>query len=304
MCPGGRLIRASALGSVFPVISPTPEQLALLHPFERLAFRFSDGVNRSPLGKRASHWFLSRVGMTWVHHFTKHLLHIDGIEQAAELHPPGGLLLVSNHRSFFDMYVISCVLFRDTRLLQRIYFPVRSDFFYERPSGHFVNGVMSAWSMYPPVLRQPERNEFNRYAMARVSELLAQPGSVVGFHPEGTRGKGDDPYTLLPAQPGVGQLIMSARPTVLPIFINGLGNDLIRQVLGNFDGTGRKIIIVFGKPLKLEPFYTKSARLRTYMDIANYIRDTITELGDRERALRARIEPPGGGGERLVASNR
>src|SRR5579884_1912339 len=150
---------------------------------------------------------------------------------------------------------------------------------------------MSAWSMYPPVLRQPERNEFNKYTMSRVAELLSQPGSLVGFHPEGTRNKTDDPYTLLPAQPGVGQLIMAARPLVVPVFIHGMGNKLYRQIKSNFDQTGRKIIMCFGPPMDLEKHYAMTPRLRTYMDVAKHVREVITQLGAREREIRAQYEP-------------
>ena len=112
----------------------------------------------------------------------------------------------------------------------------------------------------------------------------------MGFHPEGTRNKTDDPYTLLPAQPGVGQLIHQARPTVVPIFVHGMTNHLVRQIKSNFDGTGRKILVVIGEPVDLERFYALPPRLRTYMDLAKHIREVLTALGARERALRAEIE--------------
>jgi len=277
------------------VVAPTPQQLALLTRRERFAFRFCDLINRDGGWlKRASHWFLRHVGVAWVDFCTRHLVVPDGLETMRALRPPRGLLIVANHRSFFDMYLISLVLLKHTELLQRIYFPVRTEFFYQTLSGLFVNGIMSAWSMYPPVLRQPERNEFNKYTMARVNELLEQPGNVIGFHPEGTRNKTDDPYTLLPAQPGVGQIIMAARPTVLPIFLLGMGNRVGRQIKSNFDRTGRKIIIVFGAPMDLERYYAEPARLRTYMEVAKHVRAVLMELGQRERALRAQLEgtPP------------
>jgi 1-acyl-sn-glycerol-3-phosphate acyltransferase len=275
------------------VIRPTGEQAALLRPWERLAFRFSDYINRDDsLTKRAANQFLSVVGLGWVHTCIRNLLVVEGNEHLDALAPPRGLLLVSNHRSFFDMYVVSCVLFkRVPQLIRRVYFPVRAEFFYDQPLGLLVNGVMSAWSMYPPVLRQPERSEFNKYTSARIVELLGLPGSVVGFHPEGTRNKTLDPYTLLPAQPGVGQLIMHSRPTVLPVFIHGLGNDLPRQIRSNFDGSGRKIIAAFGPPVDLARFYAMPARLRTYLELARHLRTVLTALGARERALRAELEP-------------
>ena len=54
------------------------------------------------------------------------------------------------------------------------------------------------------------------------------------MHPEGTRGKGPDPYELLPAQPGVGKLALVGKPVVIPAFILGLGNDIVEDVRLNF----------------------------------------------------------------------
>jgi 1-acyl-sn-glycerol-3-phosphate acyltransferase len=269
---------------------PTPGSLALLGRFERFAFRFCDLVNRTPLLKRLSHGFLRHVGAGWVHPCVRNLLVVDGLDRLRALAPPRGLLVCANHRTFFDLYVVTCLLFRETRLPRRVYFPVRSDFFYEGAAGLLVNGLMSAWSMYPPIVRQPERSEWNKFALGRLSDLLQAPGTVVGFHPEGTRNKTDDPYTLLPANPGVGQLVAKARPTVLPVFVHGLTNNLGRQVRSNFTRTGRKIIVVFGAPLDLEPFYAMPPRLRTYLELAKHIRGAITDLGTRERTLRGDLE--------------
>jgi 1-acyl-sn-glycerol-3-phosphate acyltransferase len=271
-------------------IAPTTEQLALLRPFERLAFRFCDRINSTPWRKRVMHGLLRRFGAAWVSVCTKKLLVLDGLEHVLAAQPPRGTLLVANHRSFFDLYVVSAALFRHTKLLERMYFPVRSTFFYDHPAGLLLNGIMSGWAMYPPILRQPERSEWNKYATARIAELLQAPGNVVGFHPEGTRNKTDDPYTLLPAHPGVGQLIYAARPTVIPLFIHGLGNQFLHQIKTGLLGSGRKIIIAFGKPIELEPFYAQTGRLRTYMAIAKHVREVLTGLGERERAVRAELE--------------
>ncbi len=201
------------------------------------------------------------------------------------------MLLASNHRSFFDLYAITCWLFRTTRLLEKIYFPVKADFFYERPLGVAVSLIMSALSMYPPVFRQPGKRDFNFYGVKRLIQLLEQPGNVVGVHPEGTRNLGSDPYTQLKAQPGVGKLVMGARPTVLPIFINGLCNDIKDQVRGNFDGTGAPVIIVVGEPLELSSFYSRKNILRTQKELADYVLEKIGELGPVEREYRQSLTP-------------
>jgi len=270
-------------------LRPSPEQLATLSRFERRSFQLVDFVNSHAWAKTFSQLFLRSVGATWVYLCTRNLVHLVGLDNVRGLEPRRGLLLASNHRSFFDQYVIACWLFHTTGLLKRVYFPVRSDFFYERPLGVAVSLLMSALAMYPPVFREPSKREFNAYSVRRLIQILEEPGAVVGVHPEGTRNKGDDPYTLLPAQPGIGKLILEARPEVVPIFINGLGNDLSAQVRGNFDGTGRPIIIVFGRPLDLEPYHARGKRLRTQKELADFVIEAISGLGGLERAHRERL---------------
>src|SRR5690242_15719187 len=48
------------------------------------------------------HW----VGSTWIHHFTKNLRFVFGLERLPRLARDQSYVLVSNHRSFFDLYVV------------------------------------------------------------------------------------------------------------------------------------------------------------------------------------------------------
>ena len=281
---------------------PTDEQLATLERFERVAFEFSDTINRRPLLKKAAHAFLRSVGRTWVHVCTKNLMHIDGLEHLTSLRPDRGVILAANHRSFFDSYVIASVLLRKTEWVERMYFPVRSEFFYERPAGILVNGIMSAWAMYPPVLRRPTARTFNDYTVDYITSELQRPGTVVGMHPEGTRNKTDDPYTLLPAQPGIGQMVYKARAIVVPVFVLGLSNDLPKQVLGNFNGAGEPITMTFGPPVELDKMFAEPPRLRTYKKICDHLRDKLMELGAKDRDVRAKKGLPSFGPARVAAA--
>jgi 1-acyl-sn-glycerol-3-phosphate acyltransferase len=263
------------------MLRPTNEQLATLDRFERVAFELADAVNRSPALKRASHTFLRTVGRTWVRESTKNLVHMRGESVLTELNPERG-----------EFYAVSSVLLRLAPWVERLYFPVRSSFFYERPLGVFVNAVMSAMAMYPPVMREGPKRAFNQYTVDLIAELVQERGTVVGFHPEGTRGKGADPYELLPANVGTGSIVHQARPVVLPVFTLGLSNNFPRQVRGNFDGTGDPITIVFGRPLALDSFYAMPGRLRTYKAIAEHVRDALTDLGKEERAMREELGLP------------
>jgi 1-acyl-sn-glycerol-3-phosphate acyltransferase len=106
------------------------------------------------------------------------------------------------------------------------------------------------------------------------------------MHPEGTRGKGPDPYTLLPAQPGVGQVIMRARPIVIPAWILGLGNDVVQELAAGFTGK-RKIVCVFGKPVDFGGLLDGTPRPAQYKRVADFVLREIAKLGEVGRALSA-----------------
>ena len=131
------------------VLEPTLEQLATLGPYEQRAFRLVDFVNSHPSAKGLAQAYLETVGMGWVYYCSRNLAHIIGTSVLDRLNPPAGLMLVSNHRSFFDQFFIACWLIKTTRLLERIYFPVRSEFWYDQPIGLAVSAVMSALCASP-----------------------------------------------------------------------------------------------------------------------------------------------------------
>jgi 1-acyl-sn-glycerol-3-phosphate acyltransferase len=229
------------------------------------------------------------IGSTWIHHCTKHLRHMHGLERLPTLERGQSYVLVCNHRSFFDLYVIFGDLMR-RGLQHRIVFPVRANFFYDNPLGLFVNGVMSFFAMYPPLFRERKKLILNPTALDELAWLLQRGGMFCGVHPEGTRKKDDDPYTFLPAQRGVGRIIQQSRVTVIPVFINGLINDLPRQVESNFDGSGRDIIVVFGKPIDFSDLLDEPATAKTEQRIADRTLEVIGQLGQEEKRLRAEQE--------------
>jgi 1-acyl-sn-glycerol-3-phosphate acyltransferase len=231
-------------------------------------------------------WCQRHIGAQWITLVTRNLLHVHGLDRLPELAASQSFLCVSNHRSFFDLYVITGYLVRHG-LPHRLVFPVRAEFFYDQPLGLFVNGVMSFFAMYPPIFRDRARAAVNLAGLDELAWMLTRGGTFLGIHPEGTRGKGPDPYTLLPTQSGVGRLIHRSRATVLPVFVNGLVNDLPKQITSNFDGTGVPVHIVFGEPLDVSDLLAKKGAPRVYRAIAERTRDVITALGAEERDHRA-----------------
>jgi len=270
-------------------LRPSPKELGVLSPFERFAFRVTHRMN---LGrwKRFWTWCQSVFGAGWIHVSTYNLMRVYGLENLEAVSKDRPILLVANHRSFFDMYTVSTVLFRRTRWRKQLFFPVRGRFFYQSPAGMLVNLLMGWWSMYPPFFAAgdrplPEKREFDKYSFRRLTQLSHEgAGNVIGFHPEGTRNRSDDPYTFLRPQPGIGKLIKDANPQVLPVFIAGLGNRLPKQVLGNWFG-GELVRIHFGKQLELSEFIARKDHVRTYKEIAEFVMSKIAELGEEDREV-------------------
>jgi 1-acyl-sn-glycerol-3-phosphate acyltransferase len=228
-----------------------PEALEKLRPIERATFQLADFWIRRMDLPSAVHNSLFMSTMLWGAGGRR--IHAHGLENVAGFGKDARLLLVANHRSFFDFFVIMAALFWRTRVPRRILFPVRSSFFYDHPLGPLVNGVMSGMRMFPPVLRDKQRREFNAYSVERTIEELRRPGIMVGVHPEGTRNQGPDPYALLPAQPGVGKIALAAREaSVIPFFVLGMGNRLDREFLHNWTSPEEhRIHVMVGAPVDL-----------------------------------------------------
>ena len=105
------------------------------------------------------------------------------MEHLADLGPEDCLIFVSNHRSFFDFYVIGPILYTRTRLAKTILFPVRSPFFYDSVVGGVVNGIMSGFFMFPPIMRGKEKRGFNAYALDRMVASSSAQGCSWVFTP-------------------------------------------------------------------------------------------------------------------------
>ena len=270
-------------------LQPTSEELEVLSPFERFAFRLTQRMNR---GRWKRFWTMCQrtLGAGWIYLSTYNIMNVYGLEHIESASHERPILLVANHRSFFDMYAVSTELFRRTTFRKQLFFPVRARFFYQSPVGVFVNLVMGWFSMYPAFFAAgdhpiPEKRVFDKYSFRLLVDLARNgAGNIIGFHPEGTRNKGDDPYSFLRAQPGVGKLILEAQPQVIPVFIAGLCNSLPRQIARNWNRED-VIRIHFGPMMDLTEELKKPDRLRTHKEIADLVMVKIRELAEQDRAM-------------------
>ncbi len=262
----------------------------MLEPRERWALQIARFVNESPRVKSATQRFNEIVGSRWMTLVSKARMRLVGMEKMITLDPDKGVLIAANHRSFFDMYMITTYLHHHVDWLRRLYFPVRSSFFYDRMVGVALNAAMSGVAMYPPIFRDKEKRGVTRAGLDFLADELQEPGTVVGIHPEGTRNKNEDPYDLLPPEQGFGRVVLQAMPIVVPVFINGMGNNLYKECRSTFDGTGIPILMVFGDPIDLSEHEGKDpTRLRAQVEVGRKTLDAIAALGALEKRIRAAL---------------
>jgi 1-acyl-sn-glycerol-3-phosphate acyltransferase len=259
-----------------------------LSPIEKRQIRFVRSTFEPGPVDRTIRAAQRYIGANWIESAIKNLRRVYGEERLPAFDRAKSYLCVANHRSFFDLYVVTAYLVK-RGMPHRLVFPVRSTFFYDRRLGLAVNGVMSFFAMYPPIFRERSRAALNLASLDEVVRLARKGGAFVGLHPEGTRNKTSDPYALLPAQGGVGRIIQASRATVLPVFIHGLGNDIVRQVASNYTRRGAPVIVVFGAPIDYGNLLDEAPSPRLHKRISERTLEAIQALGQEEKAIRAKL---------------
>ncbi|MCH7801537.1 MAG: NAD-dependent epimerase/dehydratase family protein [Chloroflexi bacterium] len=167
-----------------------------------------------------------------------------------------------------------------------------AEFFYDNPLGIFLNAAFTSCTMFPPIFRPLNKRGVTRAGLNFLALELQSPETLCGIHPEGTRGKGPDPYQLLPAEPGFGRVVLQARPIVVPVFIGGLSNDIAREVRRNF-GDRDPVIIIFGDPVDLSDFDDVDPRLlRNQVKVGRRVLQDVARLAEQEKRVRQELQAP------------
>jgi 1-acyl-sn-glycerol-3-phosphate acyltransferase len=222
-------------------------------------YRVADFVNRHLKFLSAAWIHTTMRGVLWLTAGNRMTVH--GAENVADLDKSSRVLMVANHRSFFDFYVIAFANVRHTRMAQRAFFPVRAKFFYEGLVGTVINWWMTIIAMFPPIVRDPKRRAWNRYALKRIEAELTIPGTWVGIHPEGRRNKSPDPYSFLRPYAGTGQIALAVGDVrVVPLYVVGISSHIFQEARRNWwRPKDHRIDVYYGPPIDLSDLQAEVA---------------------------------------------
>lgn len=267
---------------------PTSMPKGELRGFEKVAVPLLEAFNSSHGLRRATHVVQGKSFGGMIHLAIQNLAEPHGLAELAKTAVPHGLIVVSNHRTFYDFFYLGTWITFHTPHCKEVLFPVRSPFFYTNPLGVALNLVAAGGSMWPPVFRDERRRSLNPLGVQQIAQTLA-PGVMMGIHPEGTRNRQADPYSFLPLKPGLGQLLELVHPEVrvMPAFIAGHNTDLKRDLQRNLrprQQRGEPIRLWYGEPRAAGSIVAESPdpMLRTEIAFAG-----VRELAEQDRALRA-----------------
>ena len=272
------------------MVEPTKVQLDALEPFERAAYNFADFWNKHMRWQAALYNSTVMMGMTWL--TVARRVRVAGIENAIRLDWSRGVMIVANHRTYFDYFGIMSELVLKVPEYQpvRIVFPVRSAFFYERPLGVLLNLAMSGMAMFPPIVRDRSKRAWNDYALARGVDELEQNACVVGVHPEGRRHPDIPMFEVREGRPGVGHVALEAENCqVLPVFFTGITNDLLEELRRNWlEPEHYPVFMAVGPELCLDDLREAEGSDDAEREAVDRFMAAIAELAGRCREMAGR----------------
>lgn len=186
------------------------------------------------------------------------IIHPENIPHRAE----AGIILLYNHRSALDPFLVAATAM-----------PFFSPVWWRAPAKEqlhripIIKQILESWGSFP--VRRGKR-DFE--VMANMVEMLRN--SVLVIAPEGRRSTDGQ---LLPGRPGVGKIIYDARPRkVIPVALKGVEQILRKgHVLPKI---GKKITVIYGKPLDLDKYYQQESSAALSQQIVDEAMTALDEL--------------------------
>lgn len=197
-------------------------------------------------------------------------LEVRGAERLADLEPP--LLIVSNHRSIIDSYVVSLGF----GLWPRGLYDARVAPFHTPEAANFMHTPALA-ALHTLLRCVPLRRGagVHQPGIDVVIELLRRR-NVVYMFPEGTRTRDG---AVRRATPGVGRVLLEAGCAALPIHVAGTA--AVLPIGARLPRPGRRITLTVGWPIPPERWEGLPNGHRGWMQAAKALLDEVEALAPR-----------------------
>ena len=169
----------------------------------------------------------------------------------------GGVILASNHQSYWDPPILGISLPRES------FFLAKKELFRHKLLGWLISRLHTI-----PVSR--DTPDPQAYKMA-IKVLLS--GKSLILFPEGTRNRGEE---FLEPKLGVGLLALEAQVPIVPVYLENTRN--LWKTLKN----GKKILVKFGQPLSLSWLKGVSPDKSGYRQVAREVMGRIQNLKDSQ----------------------
>jgi 1-acyl-sn-glycerol-3-phosphate acyltransferase len=181
----------------------------------------------------------------------------------------GGVILASNHLSFFDSVVIPSVAPR------KVVFLAKSDYFNRRGVNGTAQRLWFEGIGMLPVDRDNTQSAID--SLDTALEVLGR-GEAFGIYPEGSRSRDGRIYR---GRTGVAHLALTARVPVVPV---GLQDTEKIQPVGSTYPKLAKVTVAFGEPLDFTGRADGVPLGRARREVTDEIMAAIQELSGQEPA--------------------
>jgi 1-acyl-sn-glycerol-3-phosphate acyltransferase len=195
-----------------------------------------------------------------------HLLNSTTVIGRENIPQQPGTLLLSNHQSMIDSFLLGLCAYYPASLLRPFLMPwnpAAEENFYRNP--------ILAWLADNWKCIRIKRGRKDLGAIFQMAEALKT--SPLILFPEGTRSRTG---SIGKGRLGAGLLILETWPTVIPVCINGM--DKVLPIGSIFPRIFKRIYISFGKPLSLRKFRGKDGKKKTAYALMGSVMDAIKAL--------------------------
>jgi 1-acyl-sn-glycerol-3-phosphate acyltransferase len=183
--------------------------------------------------------------------------HIHGAEH---LPRRGGVMLAANHISGYETVFLPWAVLRH-QPFQMVWAPAKEELFRNR----LLGALFRSWGAFPVRRGRDVR-------AGRVLEELLTRDKVMLF-PEGTRSRDG---RLGPGNRGVGKLIYTIRPVVIPTALSGLNT-------WTFPGIGQRASVTFGPPVNFSDLLDREDNRETHQLIVDRVMAAISGQADNHQ---------------------